>query len=505
MQLQQCPVQLIEQIFQYIHKSKPEYNQIRKDYAALGLLSVYSGLFNSWDSLKGEKEELRRMGAGKYLDNVLQKIFALKSDDTVTELVDYVKELGLSIRKEDYRQAAENMKRGKRTEGGRYNIPNSSSTLLLASMNFGIQIYQQFIMKGFNNSEDTEKYPLEILNEIDLKEIGDMKHEQESQAIEVLKNKEHTSDSESSTIEPQTSDKQIVTSNERKNNLSSLIGKPFQTTSEYEFHDYADMLPLMTNDELALLTEGIRSNGQYEPILFYNNQIADGRNRYKACKLAGIPVLVSEWLGSEEELVLYIYEKNVNRRDLTSSQRAMSSYKLLSEARRLAKLRQGERNDLKVSLEEVINSAYPVVKRGRVKNNQKHRADEAVAKELKTNRTYVNNAAFIYENAQELMEPVLRKELTITKAYQLAKKLSPEERIKVLNEFKEKKRSIDAIVKSIKSEDDTINDNERKGEIVIITPHDVTLSEEDIKQLEAKYEMIVKVQTRRKPKDITNN
>jgi hypothetical protein len=504
----QHPIQFVDEIFKYIHISKPEFIMIKKDFAAIGFLSAYNGLLKTWEDVKAQAAELRNKGEGEFFDSMLSKNIAFIGEKYVDELIDYAQRAALDFRKEIYRRAAGKSKNAKISEFVTDSTSKSVPSLLLASMNFGVQLHQRFFENEIKKSANTKNHTEEIINKIDWKGLRDMQNEQEVQAEEsevvfereTSDNSFDTSSNEDSHDSLQTSDKQFDTSDEPV----ALIGKAFKTTKEYEYHDYANMLPMMSVEESTLLVEGSRSSGQFEPILLYNDKITDGRNRYEACKKIDIPVLATEWLGSEEELLLYIHEKNMNRRDLTSSQRAMSSYKLLKEAKRLAKLRQGTRTDLKISLEEIFNGAYPEAKRVRTKSNEKQRADAEVASKLKTNRTYVSYAGFIYENAPELMELVFKKELTITKANQLAKKLTKEERIEVLSQFRDEKRSIDAIVKSIKNKDDNLNDQPIIEEMIISSPYNVNLSEDDINQLETKYGIKVKVKMRRKPKEIND-
>jgi len=50
-----------------------------------------------------------------------------------------------------------------------------------------------------------------------------------------------------------------------------------------EFHEIANLFPMMQPDELADLVADIKVNGLIEPIILYEDQILDGRNRWLAC------------------------------------------------------------------------------------------------------------------------------------------------------------------------------------------------------------------------------
>ena len=86
-------------------------------------------------------------------------------------------------------------------------------------------------------------------------------------------------------------------------------------------HPVAATFPLMTGKEFAELKADIKKNGQLHKILVVENQIIDGRNRYRACQELGIPPLVEQWRG-KGSLTEISCALNVHRRHLTKSQRA---------------------------------------------------------------------------------------------------------------------------------------------------------------------------------------
>jgi len=55
-----------------------------------------------------------------------------------------------------------------------------------------------------------------------------------------------------------------------------------------EFHELADLFPLLQGKELQKIVDDIKANGfRPEPITLLGGKILDGRNRYNAAKLAG--------------------------------------------------------------------------------------------------------------------------------------------------------------------------------------------------------------------------
>jgi ParB-like nuclease family protein len=86
-------------------------------------------------------------------------------------------------------------------------------------------------------------------------------------------------------------------------------------------HEYASLFPPMTDSEFAALVEDIRSNGLIYPIITYQDQILDGRHRFKACSQLGIEPRTSAYRGSQPFQV--VVSSNLHRRHLSESQRAM--------------------------------------------------------------------------------------------------------------------------------------------------------------------------------------
>jgi hypothetical protein len=90
-------------------------------------------------------------------------------------------------------------------------------------------------------------------------------------------------------------------------------------------HPAAEIFPMMQEDELRRLADDIQKNRQYEPITVKDGQILDGRNRAAACDMLGVVVDEKEWDGVAGQEFEFVFSKNINRRHLNESQRALAA------------------------------------------------------------------------------------------------------------------------------------------------------------------------------------
>ncbi len=95
---------------------------------------------------------------------------------------------------------------------------------------------------------------------------------------------------------------------------------------------------MLGETQLQALADDIREHGQEHPIVTHEDAILDGRNRYAACRLAGVPPQFVKYAGSDP--IAFIISANLRRRQLSASQRAMIGARLVPEYRAEAKERQ---------------------------------------------------------------------------------------------------------------------------------------------------------------------
>lgn len=104
-----------------------------------------------------------------------------------------------------------------------------------------------------------------------------------------------------------------------------------------EYHPYALVFPLMEGDAFTTLVEDIKENGLRESIMLFEGKILDGRNRYRALleldhlfSPVTAPKMFVQFDG--DDAFDWVISKNLHRRHLSESQRAMIAAQMMESA-----------------------------------------------------------------------------------------------------------------------------------------------------------------------------
>jgi len=120
-------------------------------------------------------------------------------------------------------------------------------------------------------------------------------------------------------------------------------------------HPLAALFPMLPEDELQELAEDIADNGLRNPIVLDDGgRIIDGRNRYAACRRAGVEPRF-EYLNGQD-VRAFIVSQNINRRHLTSGQRAMAVAMMLPDVEHGGDRKSTSRSSSATELEGVSRS-----------------------------------------------------------------------------------------------------------------------------------------------------
>ncbi len=172
-----------------------------------------------------------------------------------------------------------------------------------------------------------------------------------------------------------------------------------ETSSTTKIHKLAKLFPRMSDEEYENLKASIADHGLLEPIVLMDGEIIDGRHRYEACCDVGLEPNFEEFDLNVDPLV-YVLDKNLNRRHLSTSQRAAVTTEM-------ANMKSGRRTDTKpganlreVSIEEAakIMGVSP-----RLVDSAKkvQREDPDLFEEIKEGKVTVNAAVRKLDNKEK--------------------------------------------------------------------------------------------------------
>lgn len=108
------------------------------------------------------------------------------------------------------------------------------------------------------------------------------------------------------------------------------------------WHRYANIFPVMSDEELNSLARDIKRNGLQEPIRLYNGKVLDGRNRAMACVKANRRLRFVEFHSNGVKPLAFVVAENLQRRHLSTSQRAAIAVEVLPKLEAEAEKRQHE-------------------------------------------------------------------------------------------------------------------------------------------------------------------
>lgn len=169
-------------------------------------------------------------------------------------------------------------------------------------------------------------------------------------------------------------------------------------------HPIADVWPMMEEAKLAELADDIRKNGQLVPVWLYEGKILDGRNRWAACKIAGVEAKTKEYTGDEP--TAFAVSLNDRRRHMGKSALAAVAAELepffAEDAKRRYEQTVGRP---KKSVEKVPQISVPQPK-----------AREEAAKSVGVNDRYVSDAKKVKKEAPEVFERLKAGKITLQDA-----------------------------------------------------------------------------------------
>jgi hypothetical protein len=161
-------------------------------------------------------------------------------------------------------------------------------------------------------------------------------------------------------------------------------------TPKLEVHPTTAIFPMMPDDELAELAADIKKYGLRYPIVTQDDMLIDGRNRLKACEMAGVKPEFMQ-LSEDTDPVSYILSVNITRRHLTKGRQAM-----------------------------IVAMVYPEGQRGGAKDRG------SIASELGLSGELVRQARAVLAHSPDLAKAVVAGAERLSIAYEKAKPIEAE-------------------------------------------------------------------------------
>ena len=186
----------------------------------------------------------------------------------------------------------------------------------------------------------------------------------------------------------------------------------------YKYHKYADVFPLLEGEAFKELCADIKEHGQREPIILHDGAILDGRNRYRACVELNIPPKYDHsTASSDEEALRESVSRNLHRRHLSSSQRALVAAELMPMFEVMAKERQIQsgvdhgRGGIKVR----ANWPEPLSEKEPRPRDQAAELTNSSAKSVQRAKTVLNNGT------EKLVDAVRSGDIAVRRAEEVSR------------------------------------------------------------------------------------
>ena len=172
-------------------------------------------------------------------------------------------------------------------------------------------------------------------------------------------------------------------------------------------HPIADVWPMMDEDKLKELAEDIAKNGQLVPVWLYEGKILDGRNRWAACKIAGVEPKTKEYTGDEP--TAFAVSLNDRRRHMNKGQLAAVAAELEPFfAKDAAARRKATEGRPRKDHEKLVANLPPVL--------PEPKARQEAAKSVGVGDRYVQDAKKVKTEAPEVFERLKAGKITMQDA-----------------------------------------------------------------------------------------
>jgi hypothetical protein len=181
-------------------------------------------------------------------------------------------------------------------------------------------------------------------------------------------------------------------------------------------HPYAELFPPMSSPEFDQLCGSIATLGLEEEIVLHEGKVLEGRHRYLACLARQVTPRFRNYAGECGSPLAFVVAKNLHRRHLTESQRAMLGAKLRPLFEKEA--RQRQETALKKGKESPVGPNLDQ----REKHEENGRSAQQAASMVKVSKNSVHAAATVQKRGiPGLVEAVQADQVSVSAAAKIAK------------------------------------------------------------------------------------
>jgi len=199
----------------------------------------------------------------------------------------------------------------------------------------------------------------------------------------------------------------------------------------FAWHEYAEIFPMMPDEDLEQLANDIEANGQVTPIQLYGGKILDGRNRYRAIEMINSrrlthdkqPIALTYGVFSKESnptqdalALSFVKSANLNRRELTMQDKLKIAIKLQETYAEIAKAQEQWRKSKNDFCDSQKSPPTTPI-----------HSDKQAAKEVGIGQQTLSRFKAINQASPELGSAVLEGKKTVNAAYnEIKPKKEPE-------------------------------------------------------------------------------
>lgn len=230
-----------------------------------------------------------------------------------------------------------------------------------------------------------------------------------------------------------------------------------------------NIFPEAKAEDYDRLKQDIEANGydSSQPIILYQGDILDGWNRQKACNELKKKPTYETFRGTDQEAIRYMMRTN-KRRNLNSGQWAciaVEAEDLIEAIRKeVEKQRRAKQAETQAKKEEPIGKKISPQVTSKEENKTAHKTAEL----FNTNRTYVNQATKLKEQAPEVFEAVKAGTMRMTDGSKAVKAIPTDPWSKDERERQEKVQLGQTVVANANQDKNLIQWAEKVGKAVRI-------------------------------------